>query len=495
MVYFVKQSRRQSSLRRADRQFFSGCVRMVFSSLTFLLYFFPIVLALYFVRSSVRWRNGVLLAASLFFYAWGEPTWILAMLASALINYFCALAMRGQKGPARRLWLYIGAGSALALLFVFKYLSFFVNAFLGIFSSAARIPVLELPIGISFYTFQILTYTVDVYRGKQKPQPSFARLLLYVSCFPQLIAGPIVRYGDISKEISSRITAPDDFSEGMRRFAVGLGKKVLVANVCAEIMNKLPLAGAAELSLGGAWYAAAIYTLQLYFDFSGYSDMAIGLGRMFGFHYKENFDHPYWSASVREFWRRWHISLGSFFREYVYIPLGGNRGGIGKTIRNTLIVWGLTGLWHGANWTFILWGLYYGALLTIDLSGGKKLVKVLPGAVNRLITLALVMIGWVIFYYPSLGQAFSHLGAMFGFGKGLMDESALEVIKTYSVLPAIYFILSLPVGEWFKNLTSRLNLNPRIGEVTGALVMAALVVYSVIFIEGLSSNPFIYFQF
>ena len=472
-----------------------GCEPMVFSSLTFLLYFFPVVLALYFVRSGIRWRNGVLLAASLFFYAWGEPTWILAMLASALINYFCALAMQGKKGAARKTWLWIGAGSALGLLFVFKYLSFFVNAFLGIFSSAVRIPVLELPIGISFYTFQILTYTVDVYRGKQKPQPSFARLLLYVSCFPQLIAGPIVRYGDISKEIASRSVSPDDFSAGMKRFLVGLGKKVLVANVCAEIMNKLPLAGAASLSLGGAWYAAAIYTLQLYFDFSGYSDMAIGLGRMFGFHYKENFDHPYWSASVREFWRRWHISLGSFFREYVYIPLGGNREGKGRTIRNTLIVWGLTGLWHGANWTFILWGLYYGALLTIDLLGGRKLTKALPGAVSRVLTLALVMIGWVIFYYPTLGQAFSHLGAMFGFGQGLMDENALGVIRTYSVLPVIYFLLSLPTGDWLKTLTARMNLSPRVGEIAGALVMLALAAYSVIFIEGLSSNPFIYFQF
>ncbi len=467
---------------------------MVFSSLTFLLYFLPITLALYFIRPSIRWRNGVLLAASLVFYAWGRPVWLLGMLFSALVNYMCALSMTGTKGAARRLRLYLGVGASLALLFVFKYLAFFVNTVLGIVSSARMTP-LELPIGISFYTFQILTYTVDVYRGKQKAQDNFFDLLLYVSCFPQLIAGPIVRYGDVAKEISERHPSPDDFSAGVQRFAVGLGKKALVANVCAEILKKLPLAGAGTLSFAGAWYAAAIYTLQLYFDFSGYSDMAIGLGRIFGFHYRENFDHPYWAVSVRDFWRKWHISLGAFFREYVYIPLGGNRRGRNRTIVNTLIVWGLTGLWHGANWTFILWGVYYGALLTLDLLGGKNIVKKLPAFVNHILTLVLVTVGWVIFYYPTLGQAFTHLGAMFGGGTGLLDAAARDVIRSYSVLPLIFFALSLPLGQWLGALGERLNVRPALWKAAQAALGVLVAVLSLVFIEGLSSNPFIYFQF
>ena len=468
---------------------------MVFSGLTFLLYFLPITIGLYFLRPSIRWKNGVLLASSLVFYAWGRPVWLLGMLFSALANYISALGMQDARGRARRVWLYLGVGASLALLFVFKYLAFFVNTLLGIVSADAHMTPLELPIGISFYTFQILTYTVDVYRGKQKAQTDFGRLLLYVSCFPQLIAGPIVRYGDVAKEINQRRTTPDDFAQGMARFALGLGKKALVANVCAKMMEQLPLAGAASLSFAGAWYAAFIYTLQIYFDFSGYSDMAIGLGRVFGFHYRENFDHPYMALSVRDFWRRWHISLGAFFREYVYIPLGGNRKGLKRTIVNTLIVWGLTGLWHGANWTFLLWGAYYGALLTIDLIGGKKLTQRLPDLVNRVFTFLLVVIGWVLFYYPTLGQAFSHLWAMLPFTRPFLDAAARDVMRSYSVLPLIFFALSLPLGKWFKALGERLRLQPALVNGLMAALMLAVCALSVVFIEGLSSNPFIYFQF
>jgi alginate O-acetyltransferase complex protein AlgI len=281
----------------------------------------------------------------------------------------------------------------------------------------------------------------------------------------------------------------------MARFALGLGKKALVANVCAKMMEQLPLAGAASLSFAGAWYAAFIYTLQIYFDFSGYSDMAIGLGRVFGFHYRENFDHPYMALSVRDFWRRWHISLGAFFREYVYIPLGGNRKGLKRTIINTLIVWGLTGLWHGANWTFLLWGAYYGALLTIDLIGGKKLTQRLPDFVNRVFTFLLVVIGWVLFYYPTLGQAFSHLWAMLPFTRPFLDAAARDVMRSYSVLPLVFFALSLPLGRWFKALGERLRLQPALVNGLMAALMLAVCALSVVFIEGLSSNPFIYFQF
>ena len=333
---------------------------MVFSSLSFLLYFFPIVLLLYFIRKDIKWKNGVLLMASLFFYAWGEPIWITAMLVSTAVNYFAArmIAKNRKRPKARRMWMILGVSISAVFLFVFKYAAFIVNSTLGLISPALRIPVLDLPIGISFYTFQVITYTVDVYRKKQKVQKSFPRLLLYVCCFPQLIAGPIVQYNDIASQLTNRTTTPDGFSQGFERFIIGLGKKVIFANICGAALTKMSLAGGgAALSVAGAWYAAFLYTLQIYFDFSGYSDMAIGMGRVFGFQYLENFDYPYISKGVSEFWRRWHMSLGKFFREYVYIPLGGNRCSRARQMFNLLVVWTLTGLWHGADVNFVLWGL------------------------------------------------------------------------------------------------------------------------------------------
>lgn len=470
---------------------------MVFSSLSFLLYFLPIVLVLYFIKKEIRWRNGVLLAASMLFYAWGEPIWIVAMVASAWINYFCARKIvRSRTTPERRRWLTIGVSVSAALLFVFKYAAFFINSTFGLISPSLKVPVLELPIGISFYTFQVITYTVDVYRRKMRPQKYFSRLLLYVSCFPQLIAGPIVQYSDVALQLGARKSSPEGFSSGMQRFIIGLGKKVMFANVCGAALAELPQAGAATLSVAGAWYAAFLYTLQIYFDFAGYSDMAIGLGRIFGFDYKENFNYPYASLSVREFWRRWHISLGSFFRDYVYIPLGGNRRGLKRTVLNTLAVWTLTGLWHGANWTFLVWGFYYGALLTIDLLGGKKLVQALPKAVNWLITMVLVMIGWVIFYYGSLGQAMAHLGAMFGLGGAPgMDTATLTVLKTYSLFPLIAFAASLPVSKVIQRSIARLRLRARTVETLRIAWLSACLALSVLFLVGQSYNPFIYFQF
>ena len=357
--------------------------------------------------------------------------------------------------------------------------------------------MLELPIGISFYTFQVITYTVDVYRKKERPQKYFTRLLLYVSCFPQLIAGPIVQYGDIAGQIGQRQSTPEGFSSGMQRFVIGLGKKVVFANICGSALASMPLAGGgAQLSVLGAWYAAFLYTLQIYFDFSGYSDMAIGLGRILGFTYKENFNYPYASTSVREFWRRWHISLGSFFRDYVYIPLGGNRRGLRRTVFNTLVVWTLTGFWHGANWTFLVWGFYYGALLTIDLLGGKKVIAVLPRAVNWILTMALVIISWVIFYYGSLGQAFEHIGAMFGIGScGLIDAASLTIIKTYSIFPLIAFIASLPVAQWVQGAMQRFGLRERGMERAKVAWLSVCLVLSVLFLVGQTYNPFIYFQF
>jgi len=470
---------------------------MVFSSLTFLLYFLPIVLILYFVRRDIRWRNGVLLAASLFFYAWGEPIWIAAMIVSSWVNYYCARRMvRTKDRRKRKNWMILGVGVSAALLFVFKYAAFVVNSFLGIFSATARIPVLELPIGISFYTFQVITYTVDVYRRKQRPQKHFSRLLLYVSCFPQLIAGPIVQYGDVAVQMSRRESTPDGFSRGMQRFVTGLAKKVIFANICGAALASMPQAGGAALSVAGAWYAALLYTMQIYFDFGGYSDMAIGLGLIFGFNYKENFNYPYASTSVREFWRRWHISLGSFFRDYVYIPLGGNRRGLMRTVLNTLAVWTLTGFWHGANWTFLVWGFYYGLLLTLDLLGGRKITERLPKAVNWVMTMVLVMISWVIFYYPSLSQSFEHIGAMFGLGGAvLMDAASLQIIKTYSFFPVIAFAASLPMAALVKRGMARLRLSVRTAECAQLVWLSICFVLSVLFLVGQTYNPFIYFQF
>ncbi len=469
---------------------------MVFSSLSFLLYFFPIVLLLYFIRKDIRWRNGVLLVASLFFYAWGEPIWIVAMLASTVVNYFAAKKIVKEKNKKKRkMWMIAGVSVSAAFLFVFKYASFIVNSTLGLISPSLKIPVLELPIGISFYTFQVITYTVDVYLKKQRAQKRFSRLLLYVSCFPQLIAGPIVQYNDVATQLSKRTSTPDGFSEGMQRFIIGLGKKVIFANICGAALTKMPLAGGeAAMSVVGAWYAAFLYTLQIYFDFSGYSCMAIGLGKIFGFDYKENFDHPYASFSVREFWRRWHISLGSFFRDYVYIPLGGNRKGLKRTVINTLVVWSLTGFWHGANWTFLVWGAYYGIILTIDLLGGRKITNVLPKPVNWLVTMVLVMISWVIFYYPTLPQAITHIGAMFGVGVPGIDENSLQIIKTYSIFPLIAFIASLPVTTWLKKLSFVKN-ETALSNALKLIWLTACLILSVFFLVGQSYNPFIYFQF
>ena len=466
---------------------------MVFSSLTFLLLFLPLLYALYFARTSVKWRNGVLLVMSLLFYGWGEPVWILAMILSTAINFFCARAIvRREEGAARKLILALGVVASLSFLVYFKYSAFLANSVAALLSLSWRMDTPRLPIGISFYTFQILTYTVDVYRGKAPAQKSPLRLLLYISCFPQLIAGPIVQYGDVESQLGERSVTPDAFTEGMERFIKGLAKKVLLANVCGAALEELTLAGTgAPLSLLGAWLAAFLYTLQIYFDFSAYSDMAIGLGKTLGFTYKENFDFPYGSHSVTEFWRRWHISLGSFFRDYVYIPLGGNRRGTARTVLNLLVVWGLTGLWHGAAWNFVLWGLYFGVLLILERFVFKTILEKTPGAIRWLLTFVIAVIGWVIFYYtdlPALGQ---HLCALFGMGvSGLSDAAAAAVVRKYTVYPLIAWVLSLPVVP---AVAAKL---PRRLRIALALVFSVVLLgASLLFLVGQSYNPFIYFRF
>lgn len=486
---------------------------MVFSSLTFLTCFFPIVLALYFVKGSIRWRNGVLLAASLVFYAWGEPIWIVAMLASTLVNWVCAGMISVCRGnAAKRGWMIAGVGFAGALLFVFKYTAFFANSFLSLFGAEARVAGLKLPIGISFYTFQIISYTVDVYRGETPAQRSFARLLLYVSCFPQLIAGPIVQYSDVAKQIGSRKTTAKDFTRGMQRFVVGLGKKVIFANICGLILRDLPLADAGAMSFGGAWYAGFVYMLQVYFDFSGYSDMAIGIGRMLGFTYKENFDYPFIAKDVSEYWHRWHISLSTWFRDYLLYPILRSRGmrrlSMKKSERHgrmyyrnlatmiaTTCVWAFTGLWHGASWNFIVWGLYFCVLQLLEKFALGRVREKLPAIARWAINLILIVVSFVIFYYTDMGLVTRHISAMLGVGSaGFIDARSRLVIRTYSFFPLLAFVCSMPIAPMLNRLGRGL-LGSKAFEIVKSVALSACVALAVLFLVGQSYNPFIYFQF
>ena len=471
---------------------------MTFSSLTFTTLFFPAVLILYFICTDLRWRNGVLLVASLIFYSWGEPIWVLAMIGSTAINYVAAMLIGRASSPGlRKTALVVGAAASLAVLFYFKYAAFLVNSVTSLFGVSFSIPVLELPIGISFYTFQVLTYTVDVYRGKSPVQRDPFKLMLYVSCFPQLIAGPIVQYSDVAVMLDERESTLEGFTEGMKRFTVGLSKKVLLANVCGLIIEELPsAAGASGMSVLGAWYISVLYSLQLYFDFSGYSDMAIGMGRIFGFTYKENFNYPYISKSASEFWRRWHISLGSFFRDYVYIPLGGNRRGRARTALNLAIVWALTGLWHGASWNFVIWGLYYGVLIILEKLVLADFREKLPGAAQHIAALLLIVVGWTVFYYTDMGCLGKHLGAMFGIGAaGLSDPVTMAVIRKYTVLPLIAAIASLPILPRLKAWLGKHEKLEGAADIVSLVCLTALMLLSMIFIVGQSYNPFIYFRF
>lgn len=486
---------------------------MVFSSLTFLTCFFPIVLALYFVKGSIRWRNGVLLAASLVFYAWGEPIWIVAMLASTLVNWVCAGMISVCRGDAaKRGWMIAGVGFAGALLFVFKYTAFFANSFLSLFGAEARVAGLKLPIGISFYTFQIISYTVDVYRGETPAQRSFARLLLYVSCFPQLIAGPIVQYSDMAKQIGSRKTTAKDFTRGMQRFVVGLGKKVIFANICGLILRDLPLADAGAMSFGGAWYAGFVYMLQVYFDFSGYSDMAIGIGRILGFTYKENFDYPFIAKDVSEYWHRWHISLSTWFRDYLLYPILRSRGmrrlSMKKSERHgrmyyrnlatmiaTTCVWAFTGLWHGASWNFIVWGLYFCVLQLLEKFALGKVREKLPAIARWALNLILIVVSFVIFYYTDMGLVTRHISAMLGVGSaGFIDARSRLVIRTYSFFPLLAFVCSMPIAPMLNRLGRGL-LGSKAFEIVKSVALSACVALAVLFLVGQSYNPFIYFQF
>ncbi len=469
---------------------------MVFSTLPFVYFFLPICLILYFLMPNLRAKNCVLLIMSLLFYAWGEPVWIVLMAFTAFVNYICGKKIgyaRNEKD--RKFWLVISVAASLAGLAVFKYTGFLIDNINLI--PFMNIPEwkLGLPIGISFYTFQSLSYTIDVYRKNTEVQKSYWDFLLYVSLFPQLIAGPIVRYADVAAEIGSRRVSLQDFTKGITRFLTGLAKKLLLADRCAMYMTDYFESG----SFVGSWVGLLMFTFQIYLDFSGYSDMAIGLGKMLGFHFKENFDYPYMCTSITDFWRRWHISLSSFFRDYVYIPLGGNRCSKFKHIRNILVVWGLTGLWHGANWNFIFWGLYFGGLLLFEkFVVGDKLEKV-PTIARRAISLLLVMFGWALFYFEDLGSLGVFIGQLFGFAESFSTPDVWRLLGNNSLLIVLCVLVCMPIGKKLHAINVNMRRTRELPMHLAAGVTLAyntvLLVASTVMMVSSTYSPFLYFRF
>ena len=460
---------------------------MVFSSTLFLFLFLPLTLMIYynpFVRSR-KFRNRCLLVASLFFYAWGEPFFVWLMVLSIAVGWACGRAMEraASRGQEKRI-LTAGVVFHVGLLFVFKYLTFAASQLGLLLHEDFSAIHIALPIGISFFTFQLLSYLFDIYYGRAKAQQSVLAVGLYIALFPQLIAGPIVRYETIEQQIEHRVENIADFSGGMMRFIYGLGKKVLIANYMGAVADNI-FDGGGSLSLATAWYGAFAYTLQIYFDFSGYSDMAIGLGRMFGFHFMENFNYPYISRSATEFWRRWHISLGTWFRDYVYIPLGGNRVTRRRWVYNLFVVWALTGIWHGANWTFLCWGLWYFVLLLVEKLTGfpEKL-----GPLAHVYALLAIVLGWTVFRAKDLGAAVSYIGAMLGMAPGGIADATFSYYLTnsFSVFAAAV-LLSLPIVPYLQRKAAFQRVEP--------VLATSIFVLSLVLTVSSSYNPFIYFNF
>ena len=467
---------------------------MLFSSIPFLYYFLPLVLAVYFLTPRAG-KNAVLFLSSLLFYAWGEPRFCIFMLLSILQGYVFGrlIEKHAQNKKRSKLFLTASVALSLALLAYCKYADFFLSSVNAVTGLSFKLLHVALPIGISFYTFQILSYVVDVYRGEVPAQKSFLKLGTYIAMFPQLIAGPIVRYADIAPQLDSRQTTLEDVSSGACRFVIGLSKKVLLANVLYELITAFQQSR--DLSVLYFWLYAVSFALQLYFDFSGYSDMAIGLGRIFGFRFSENFNYPYISASITEFWRRWHISLGSWFRDYVYIPLGGNRVSKAKWLRNILVVWMLTGLWHGASWNFVLWGLGFAVLLVAEkLVYGRLLQR--THVLKHVYTLLLVTLSFVLFNADSVSEAVSQLGAMFGAGGlPLVSTEGVYYLKSYA---GTFLFAAIGATPLVSNAISRFG-KTRFGAqaltVLQPLVMLALLAACTAFLVDGSFNPFLYFRF
>ncbi len=468
---------------------------MVFSSLFFTFVFLPVTVILYYSLVK-QLRNIVLLAASLFFYAWGEPAYVILMCISIIINYYLGslLYQNNNNRRKQKLLLITSLVINLGCLAYFKYLGMLTSTMLSVIGWNLNAETPALPIGISFYTFQALSYVIDVYRGKINSQKSLTLFALYIAMFPQLVAGPIVNYADIEPQLADRNVTIKEFNSGMRRFLCGLAKKVLLANNMGLLWAEVKIMPSTEISVLMAWTGIIAFTLQIYFDFSGYSDMAVGLGKMFGFHFKENFQYPYISQSISEFWQRWHISLGSWFKEYVYIPLGGSRVGKWKLIRNLFIVWFLTGLWHGASWNFVLWGLYFGALIFIEKLFFQKRIKRWPKMVCNIYTLLFVVIGWVFFEFTNLQDALSFLMSMFGVrGNALIDSQVIMELKAYAILFIVGIVAASPwprkVSFYFR------NNHCNIYRLAANAYYCTLMFFSTVYMVASTYNPFIYFRF
>ena len=468
---------------------------MLFSSIVFLFTFLPAVMILYYLLP-VRFRNVILLLASLVFYAWGEPVYLFLMLLSILFNYFSGLdiARNLQDKRAAKQSLVFNLIINLAVLGFFKYEGFVLDTLNGILPVHISYHALPLPIGISFYTFQILSYIIDVYRGNVKVQTNLPNFALYVTMFPQLIAGPIVQYADVDEQLASREISRTKFGEGSMYFIRGLAKKVLLANTSGMIFTEVSGLAKGNIAVMTAWLGAFAYMFQIYFDFSGYSDMAIGLGKMFGFEFNMNFNYPYVSKSITEFWRRWHISLSSWFRDYVYIPLGGNRVSKIKHIRNLLIVWFLTGLWHGAAWNFVAWGLYYGVILIIEKYLLSPVLDRLPDVVRHIYSIVLVVIGWVLFFSSSFGQAADYIRVMFGAGAhGFADRESMYLLTSNLILWLILIFGSTPLVHFrYEHMLRSKKWNTTI---INSVVYAALFIVCIAYLVTETYNPFLYFRF
>ena len=480
---------------------------MVFSNLLFVFLFLPLNLLFYYIAPTIKAKNTVMLVFSLIFYAWGEPVYILLMLSMAFVDFILTKEIEKNEGiyKRRRFFLFCAVAFNLLLLSIFKYGGFILGNLSLLTGFPKTVPSVALPIGISFYTFQLLTYCVDVYRGDVPAQKHFPTLLLYVSMFHQCIAGPIVRYKDICTELEDRRASRADIYDGVVRFTTGLFKKAVLANTCASLVANLLIADGADgavlssRSVLALWIGVLSFSMQIYLDFSAYSDMAIGMGKMIGIHYTENFKYPYISTSVSEFWRRWHITLGSFFRDYVYIPLGGNRRGIARTILNLFIVWALTGLWHGASWNFVLWGLYFFVFITLErLFLGKLLDK--NKTISHIYLLVIVFFGWILFKFENMGDVASVLRGMFFFNKNVFcDFETWTIIKNNIPFLIFSVVCCTPL---FSNLQSRLEAMSIDSNYafTGAAIVnviapVLLLLLSVAALIGNSFNPFLYFKF
>lgn len=471
---------------------------MVFSSIPFLFFFLPLCLGLYYLVP-FSMKNGVLLIFSLLFYAWGEPVYILLMLAAAAVSFIGALLMErfGTTKGKRRFFFIVTLVSNISALLFFKYTDFAISTVNGLFHADIPLLGLRLPVGISFFTFQMMSYNIDLYRGKVALERNYLTYLMYVSMFPQLIAGPIVRFSTVSEELHQRKIDWNGFRDGMLRFMQGLFKKVLIANQIGMMWEEIQQLALVQVSVAEAWLGAVAFTLQLYFDFSAYSDMAIGIGWMLGFHFPENFTYPLSAASVTDFWRRWHISLSSWFRDYIYIPLGGNRGGTVRHLRNILIVWMLTGLWHGAAWNFVLWGLYYGVLLLLEKYIWGKALEKLPVILRHLYALLIVVVGFVIFSFDDMGALGNYLCGMFaGSGGTFLGTDFLWHIRNYGAVLSAAVLLAFPVYPKVVEFISKRGERTRavwmvvgmIGYLLGFLLTGACLVSD-------TYNPFLYFRF